>query len=430
MEGKKINFNRPLLSVRRNYGTTTADSQKNYSSRTKNETVVPTLLPSPSNKSDMYSDPVSVPFVWEQSPGRPKDETKSQKHPIVPKLPPGRISKPTKQDLDIINRDFRPIMKDIFHSSDVYMDANHPPKMEPRETKIVVNRGSEKPQITYGPNFLELNDDDDGDREEEREFDYDDHENMSSYKVCGLVPHFCLKGSVGLLNPVPGLSVRSRLPVSSANTTRACVSSVTLPDQPARATAYEHRSLVKNQNEPSVLKNESTEATNRIYDRLQSNEISNSNLSERKEVNIQKKGLISFKELLAYDKAQEADFQNFALEKTLYVDTVHKVESVKSDFKENDEGIFGISYMSTEPFKPDLLAVKLKEDKETMKQTDVYNIPKVDQKVNDSRPAPPPLPKSPSDSWLWRTLPSASSKTTSLRSKPKAKLEKNAQSIK
>ncbi|XP_071691289.1 uncharacterized protein [Rutidosis leptorrhynchoides] len=453
MEGKKINFNRPLLSVRRNYGSRVANSQNNSSSRTKNETSVPVLLPSPSNKSDMYSgplrDPGTVPFVWEQSPGRPKDERKSQKHHIVPKLPPGRILKPQNEDSDKITRDSKPITgprKDSFERSKDYTnDISH------LSDVCVVNRENEKPRITYGPNFLQFDDDD----EEDTGSDYDEHENMP-FKVCGLLPHFCLKGSIGLLNPVPGLSVRSRLPVSSANT-RAGGFSINPPIQPARLTAYEHRSLVKNQKEHSDLKNESTEATNHqitqnkdgsgLYDRLQCHEISNSNFTEStppvleiKEVILQKKGLISFKELLAYDKAQEANSQNLAREKTLYVDTIHKVESVKADLKENDEGIFGISHMPAEPLKSDLVANNLKQDKEMITQTDVCKVPKVDQKVKASRqrgldlPAPPPLPKSPSDSWLWRTLPSVSSKTGSLQSKSKyvskttAKLDKNVQS--
>ena len=96
-------------------------------------------------------------------------------------------------------------------------------KEKPLEVKKAVNRENEKPQLTYGPNFLQFTGDD---SEEDSDFDYDDHENMS-YKVCGLLPHFCLKGSIGLLNPVPGLSVRTRLPISSANQTRDRSPSVT-----------------------------------------------------------------------------------------------------------------------------------------------------------------------------------------------------------
>lgn len=449
MEGKKLNFNRPLISVRR-YSSTVANSQKD--SKKKNET---SLLPSPSYKSEMHSgplrDPGSVPFVWEQIPGRPKDETIPQKHPIVPKLPPGRISKPEKQDLQRSHS--REDDYDYDYDDDVYMDAiGTPPrtriKDKAREVKKVVNMENEKPQITYGPNFLQLNEDD-NDEDSSDQSDYDEHENMS-YKVCGLFPHFCLKGSIGLLNPIPGLSVKTKLPISSSanNRTHAGSSSASSRPQPqpqaARAAVYEHKSLVKNKKDEPVLKNESTEATNQkipeklqgsgLYDRLQNPRISHFNptessqhpVSERKDVNLQKKGgLVSFKELLAYDNEKEADSQNPAIEKTLYVDTVHKVEYVKSDFKEDDVG----SQMPTEPFKSDLLSDKLKQDKEMITQTDVCK-----EKVKVSRqsglglPAPPPLPKSPSDSWLWRTLPS---KTASLRSNPSnttAKSDKNAQS--
>lgn len=223
--------------------------------------------------------------------------------------------------------------------------------------------------------------------------------------------------------------------------------------------AFEHKSLVKPQKDQTVVKNESTDATNQknsqkqegsgLYDRLQGRVISNSHtesapppISERKQEILQKKGLVSFKELLAHENEKEVDFQNPAVEKTLYVDTIHKVETAKSDFKETDMGIFGISHIHTDSFKSDVHAFdKLKQDKEMITQTGIFKDPKVDQKVKISRqknkselPAPPPLPKSPSDSWLWRTLPSVSLKPASSRLDPNypsnatAKLNKNVPS--
>ncbi|PWA43145.1 hypothetical protein CTI12_AA407660 [Artemisia annua] len=484
MEDKKLNFNRPLLSVRRN-PSKLANIQKD--ARRKNDTSAPTLLPNPSYKSELHSGPLrdagTVPFVWEQSPGRPKDERQQQKYPIVPKLPPGRISRPKKQDLDITTNEANGLRKDPSESSkdsrsrdddhdshdDVFMDSldilpqdEYVPKVpqpvprkemikeKPREVKKVVNRENEKPQLTYGPNFLQLNDNDD----EDSESDFDEHENMS-FKVCGLLPQFCLKGSIGLLNPVPGLSVRTKMPVSSTNRRRAASSSAN--SQPARVASYEHKSPVKHQKDETVRVSESTEATNQLnsrkpegtelYDRLQGRGTSNNLIesfpppvSERKEVNPQNKVLVSFKELLAYENEKEAEPQSPMFEKTLYVDTIHKVETIKPELKENDAGIFEISHIPAGSFKSDVLANKLKPDKEMIKDTGVCKDPKVDKKVKAAQknglelPAPPPLPKSPSDSWLWRTLPSVSSKTTSSRSNPKytsnttAMVDKNVQS--
>nr|XP_043607830.1 uncharacterized protein LOC122579673 [Erigeron canadensis]XP_043607838.1 uncharacterized protein LOC122579673 [Erigeron canadensis] len=454
MEDKKLNFNRPLLSVRR-----VTSKEKDSKKKNLNSSAPAVLHPSPSTKSDMHSgplrDPGSVPFVWEQSPGKPKDERKThKKHPIVPKLPPGRLlTKPQKQDVYIITNDDG-------GKGDLYVDATDiSPRIneKPREVKkVVVNKGNEQPKLTYGPNFLQLNDDN-GDKEDS-ESDYDEHDNMS-YKVCGLLPHFCFKGSsVGLLNPIPGLSVRSRLPISTASKPRSASATVSSKAQPARVAADEHKTSVTKQIDQTDSKNDLTGATNQkdprqlegpgMYDHLKDREISNNHsesfmppVCEGTALNLPKRGLVSFKELLAYENEKEANSQNSAVEKTLYVDAIHNVKSAKPDFKANDVDILGTLLMPTEPFKSDLLADMLKEEKEMIKQINVCKDPKVDQKVKVSRqhgsdlPAPPPLPKSPSDSWLWRTLPSVSSKTsTSVRSNRKchsnttAKLDKNIQS--
>ncbi|CAH1418047.1 unnamed protein product [Lactuca virosa] len=169
------------------------------------------------------------------------------------------------------------------------------------------------------------------------------------------------------------------------------------------------RSLAKQEKEQTIIKNESKEATNQKdrsepLDRLLSDDDIN---SKNKKVNLQKKGLISFNELLAVENDQQSSPQNHMVEKTLYIDTIHKVEM---ETAKSDEGIFGISHIP-------------KQDKETGFCED----PKVDRDLKVSQqselelPAPPPLPKSPSDSWLWRTLPSMSSKNLSLRANPNPK---------
>ncbi|XP_024961115.1 uncharacterized protein LOC112501654 [Cynara cardunculus var. scolymus] len=512
MADKQLNFNRPLLSVRR-FSSPVA-SEKD--SRRKNESSLPEKPPIPSYKPESHSgslrNPGSVPFVWEHSPGRPKDEAKTQKNPkerppVVPKLPPGRILKHKKQDLDKktedsnakkgprknslgsqseekltkfespkgtkkVRSDARPDDEDgnseIYMESDVKQSGIHflpsakamsseMTTEKPLEVKKVVNRENEKPQLSYGPNFLQFTADD---SEEDSDFDYDDHENMS-YKVCGLLPHFCLKGSIGLLNPVPGLSVRTRLPISSANKNRDRSSSVS--SQPARVAVYEHKSSVNHQEDQMVLKNESAEATNQkkfqklegsgLYDRLQDRGVSYNltassplPVSEREDGNFQKKGLVSFKELLLAEKNEkESDCQQPAMEKTLYVDTIHKVETAKSsshssspkgksNFDETDVGTFEISDIPTKSLQLDLVADKPKQDKEMKTQMGFCKDLKVSRQSGLELPATPPLPKSPSDSWLWRTLPSVSSKTASLRSNPKysspkiaARLDKNVQ---
>ncbi|EOA26760.1 hypothetical protein CARUB_v10022845mg [Capsella rubella] len=95
MEEKQLDFNRPLISVRRPAQTSESESKtRSYDSVTNK--VLPSL---PVYKSDIKSGPVripgTVPFQWEHMPGKPKDESKpvllSTVEPhFVPKLPPGR----------------------------------------------------------------------------------------------------------------------------------------------------------------------------------------------------------------------------------------------------------------------------------------------------------------------------------------------------
>ncbi|KAL5573675.1 hypothetical protein UlMin_023272 [Ulmus minor] len=97
MEDKQLDFNQPFLSVRR---FSEPDNKR------KTQKSLPKLPPLPVYKSELKSGPIrnpgTVPFVWEQTPGRPKDEGKAQqcapeKPPVAPKLPPGRVSN-TKQE--------------------------------------------------------------------------------------------------------------------------------------------------------------------------------------------------------------------------------------------------------------------------------------------------------------------------------------------
>lgn len=94
MEEKQLDFNAPLLSVRR--FTPAAPSRAEENKRTEKLH----NRPFPSYRSELKSGPVSnagaVPFQWEQTPGRPKDGSvlhlgTPEKPPIVPKLPPGRV---------------------------------------------------------------------------------------------------------------------------------------------------------------------------------------------------------------------------------------------------------------------------------------------------------------------------------------------------
>lgn len=99
MEEKQLDFNQPLLSVRKFGAVVSTTEEENKRKPDKTLPGVPSL---PVYRSELKSGPVrnpgTVPFIWEQTPGKPKDESKPPQnqaiewhHPLAPKLPPGRI---------------------------------------------------------------------------------------------------------------------------------------------------------------------------------------------------------------------------------------------------------------------------------------------------------------------------------------------------
>ncbi|KAL0442649.1 UNVERIFIED_CONTAM: hypothetical protein Slati_1987600 [Sesamum latifolium] len=99
MEKRQLDFNAPLLSVRR-YSSPSKSSE--LVKRKVTEKPLPSRQHSlPMNRSDLdheqVTKPAAVPFHWEQIPGRPKSEVESQvptpEEPSnTPRLPPGRLS--------------------------------------------------------------------------------------------------------------------------------------------------------------------------------------------------------------------------------------------------------------------------------------------------------------------------------------------------
>ncbi|CAN4103226.1 unnamed protein product [Withania somnifera] len=538
MDNKQLNLNQPFLSVRRVSPTVASGIEE-----TKNtECSLPTVTRPPHYKSELKSGPVrnpgAVPFRWEQSPGKPKYESKRQirateKPPIAPRLPPGRklkdnqdsdkghesqnisesqtekaqYSTPSCMNLDEKVKKIESIEcekemkqdKEKHESEDVdkaYTDAlnelsrtesfflncsvsglsgldepeakpsgtsltdpqardfmidrflpaakamasentleapQYAPRRQPavqeqpRQLKKVAT-GDKRPQLRYGPSFA-LRYSQFHDNYEEESDDDSCYDGILPYKVCGLLPRFCLKSSFCLMNPVPGMSARTRVPMSPPNRTQTRSSSTA--------------SCSGSENEQS------------------------------KSESLQKDSSDHFQELFDYQNdSSEADLAAPLAEKTLHVDIVYKMESLimKScsptaerplNLHDEDQDILKktteqkpsvdsslvyfakpVDGRASKPniqkdiINPPSSATKFNNGGEMMAQVasgqaqdhfqdTVASVkPKDDAKRSTRKqtvhkeklPAPPPLPKSPSDSWLCRTLPSLSTKNPSSRS--------------
>ncbi|XP_057460504.1 uncharacterized protein LOC130751001 [Actinidia eriantha] len=595
MEDKKLDFNQPLLSVRRY--SSTAGSEKDVKRKTSYP--LPGVPVLPSYKSELKSGPVTnpgtVPFTWEQCPGRPKDERKSRTQPpeqchIIPKLPPGRImevkvsevssgrevgkvpsslrsvssieenimdfvsSKDAIQDeessdsgdgdeayqdaLDTLSmtesfflncsvsglsgfdgpemkpsgtfstdpqtRDFMmgrflPAAKAMASETPQYASRKQPAVKE--QSRQIINEDKRPPlhcPMAYNlPNYTEDDKEEESDDEDD---DFDEPGNLST-KVCGLLPKFCLKGSLCLLNPVSGMSVRTRVPMSPAVRTQARFASTgscqETENERVRVASHEQRSIGgPRKTELCEYNNVARRNYNRVphqsscqkleglslYRRLQGNELPQSSFCEEKRsLDVPKEAEIdqinsyssqqgcpkSFQELLADQSTKSALVSaSPVVEKTLYVDSVHKMVSPKlnsfsSDRKDLPNSIRKDSEIvakvegsedtpsvdsllkdieklntsreevllqpkSSNPADTNLLTFSGKSDQEMGMEIlkgfghdqDQQKLPEVEnvenfQEANSQFPPPPPLPKSPTESWLWRTLPSMSTRNAS-----------------
>lgn len=321
-EDKQLNFYQPLLSVRRSLPTVT--SVNDVKRRSDNFQSKVRVLPF--YKSELKSGPLTkagtVPFVWEQAPGRPKDESRQRNlsvepPPVAPKLPPGRILKTRNEESDKISehpslskrhgeqvhyypqsvtvsnqnetklevsidardeetsnsvegdetyldaldtlsgvesvslncsvsgisgldgsgldtsrafsadpqtRDFMmgrflPAAKAMTSETPQYTPRKQQPVVweQPRQIMNVVS-GEKRPSLRYENNIGPHN-------VHEKDLEETDDEHEFPAKVCGLLPLFCLKSSLCRINPIPGMSVRTRLPMSPGSRTHGSSSS-------------------------------------------------------------------------------------------------------------------------------------------------------------------------------------------------------------
>lgn len=144
----------------------------------------------------------------------------------------------------------------------------------------------------------------------------------------------------------------------------------------------------------------------------------------------QKRSLEPFRELLGGHSPKEGiDSASPMVEKTVYVDSVHKAVSPKFKALEETPSVNAIltnieksnisckhqdlceeSIASADVKLPGNGYLDYGDHKQQQQQfKKVENIENC-QEIKSHCPAPPPPPKSPSESWLWRTLPSVSTR--------------------
>ncbi|KAF8377604.1 hypothetical protein HHK36_030986 [Tetracentron sinense] len=120
------------------------------------------------------------------------------------------------QTRDFMMGRFLPAAKAMSSETPQYAPRKQPVTHEqPRLITKVVSRNRRLPLYQHRLNVVQHYSQDIGEEETEDEDDnYDDSGNFSA-KACGLFPRFISKNSFCPLNPVPGMKVRKRVPMSS-----------------------------------------------------------------------------------------------------------------------------------------------------------------------------------------------------------------------
>ncbi|KAM0938591.1 hypothetical protein DsansV1_C23g0179841 [Dioscorea sansibarensis] len=608
MEDKRLDFDAPLLSVRRFSSPARPPAGVKRPEAERRASL-------PFYKADLKSGPVArpgiVPFVWEQTPGRPKDGPPPVSVRTRPKLPPGRIShknlengtessgtvasvssvssvsagdvvrteevKMEKKEeekkeeqrlvlaepgggeeeedvftdaLDTLSRtesffmncsvsgltggaeaglphsglfstdpQVRDFMMGRFLPAAQAMASSSPqcasrkPAVQARESARMGGRAENEEngelrrplpvpyhgRANYGLQYaheqqggsLGVEEDDNDDAEEDYGGDLS--------KACGLLPKFCIKSSFFLMNPVPGMKVRGRLPPPRSHRVNGqqnrnldnAASLGQAGDEFSWEAVYKHKlghgNRFKLENE-SKLTSESNQLTNwsdspdgsSPYRRSGGdgispyrNEAPSSPFHEGKgflgvprrerksskgnSVESSEKDGDHYWEMTPHDSSTKGSgSMSPAIEKTLYVDSVYVPETSHSKsssvgttadmrgvFPSDDKGSEVRTgsrrldeIMPLESFRSDELQDKIAEAVEMEFPICIENLDDLDfsrtkeikgsENVgvplaleaavakNNGNPLqsllPPPLPKSPSESWLLRTLPSVSSK--------------------
>ncbi|KAJ0230169.1 Arginine N-methyltransferase [Hirschfeldia incana] len=453
MEEKQLDFNRPLLSVRRPTQASESESKPRSSDPLTNKIPPPSSAP-PVYKSDIKSGPVrnpgTVPFQWEHQPGKPKDETKPDSQSFfvepryVPKLPPGRR---------VREREASVMRRPETRLDDTYLDAADDDTLSRSESFFYncSNVSGHGGTLLVEP-FGTLS----GDRQ------------TQDLMMGRFLP--AAKALTSETPPPPHLSRKPPKPeepvkekqnkAGDNNQYQICLrSSFGVRMQAQRGVSV--RRMRSKYQDSSKSQNKNNEPVNEDERELKLNGSVALGGSLAVESSCTSRTRVSrnFGELLASDDNtwKPSSDAPMVAEKTLYVDTVHSLDKkVQEDSKEissldvavpvkeevqnlngpgeeaisqpktteqsvtGDEAVTGFSSQKVEEC-PDQANVVVEITKEKIdleaklqrKYTANLESSRLHQRPSSHIVPPPPLPKAPSDSWLKRTLPTIPTKNNS-----------------
>ncbi|XP_057462879.1 uncharacterized protein LOC130752987 [Actinidia eriantha] len=387
------------------------------------------------------------------------------------------------QTRDFMMKRFLPAAKAMVLDTPQYVPKKQSVTPErPRPIKTLVS-GKRKPireqeRSAIVPHYGKYTED----RESEVEVDECDDSRKKSVKMFGLFSRFCLKNSMCLLNPVPGMKAQTQVPISSAKKVKRLARTAysgpltltgdkhswgAVPKLKSDSRSHSHEIHKVNSNPTGESMRFSYSGDLRMmrssspYRGLMGGISPYQNEAHRspspiregggfvvvtKDVEKYKpiKSIRTYQDVSSRQRHKQASGSTTpTFEKTLYIDSVNTVERPASESVSSEAGSlrdysskdFTASVDSSrieDPVTVEFLIQDIMEDLRIDKSGDQFSgstncsklnnlsirdtnnerILNADDEGNNPDVSsvlsllPPPLPKSPSESWLWRTLPS------------------------
>ncbi|XP_019172648.1 PREDICTED: uncharacterized protein LOC109168038 isoform X2 [Ipomoea nil] len=474
---KKLKLNQPILSVRRSSGK---DDKRKIDDSSLHTVPQPVLYRSES-KLDPVRSPGVVPFVWEESPGKPKDRVKPQNNNttgrvrVVPRLPHGRVAKTNYQCFDNSEEEceiseaenddegyaesskskvlFVDCKAGSFKGSDEEPDrtssetrdfviglflpatktmASETPLYVPGKprTRKNVAKADRRPRLQLEPSggwhCYQSHDCEDDEHK---------HETLFPAKACGVVPRLCVRSSIFILNPVPAMTVKTRVHTSPGSRQRYSFarSCTGLNDErptsgltKQKSQRYAHSEPPQTHEIKAVLPTQGFGANPRLdalrvckkFSRKLQELLADHSGSTREDSS----PVLGFDSPVTKMKPQQKPILDFSFrDKTKpFVQETVNFDMLTSGYESGRNPVK--DYYGEADKRYELTITSLdssdseEEDERSIKQEALTRKLKQSQGMMHLEvPASPPLPKSPSDSWLFRTLPSLSTKTSPLR---------------
>lgn len=286
-------------------------------------------------------------------------------------------------------------------------------ELQPRHHLIPMAKADRRrPQLRYGPSFAHHYYQSHDYAEERCDDDEEDDDGGGYFpsKACGLIPRFCLKGSFFLMNPVPGMRGRTRIPMSPScsrmQTGSSSAASCSGTDNERSTSDVSERNSVvglltaePHENKDELVDELKKKSTQKIDDHKldgilacpyepppQSHELKTQ--EDSRFCAITEKNL-------HVDYELDTKGEHRTLEDSPLIEPSNRKEGLLS----KPSKVYGKAQLFRSPYSG-VNGSSIKET-QTMKSMDF--------------PVPPPLPMSPSESWLCRTLPSLSTKHSSLQ---------------